>query len=290
MSRGRRGAPPRRARLPGARAALSAAGLGGARSGRDLGERREAPPRTLWRTRASGRVSSPRSGSRTSARRRSSGSDVRAALSTAPSCGRTAAPPRGARELPAELIRERTGLVPDPYFSATKLEWILGRTDIPQRELAFGTVDTWLVWKLTGGAAHITDVTNASRTMLLDLAARRVGRRAARALRRRALVAAVDRRLVGHRRRSLAAGGPRADRRDRRRPAGRALRPGVLRARRREGDLRHGNVRARQPRRALGDRRERRAGDGCRRRAGCAGPVRRRGIRARRRRRARVAA
>ena len=75
-------------------------------------------------------------------------------------------------ELPAELIRERTGLVPDPYFSATKLEWILGRTDIPQRELVFGTVDTWLVWKLTGGAAHITDVTNASRTMLLDLAAR----------------------------------------------------------------------------------------------------------------------
>src|SRR4051812_30234798 len=73
-------------------------------------------------------------------------------------------------QLPADLIRERTGLVPDPYFSATKLEWILGRTDIPQRELVFGTVDTWLVWKLTGGAAHITDVTNASRTMLLDLA------------------------------------------------------------------------------------------------------------------------
>jgi len=73
-------------------------------------------------------------------------------------------------QLPVDLIRERTSLVADPYFSATKLEWILGRTDIPQRELAFGTVDTWLVWKLTGGAAHITDVTNASRTMLLDLA------------------------------------------------------------------------------------------------------------------------
>jgi glycerol kinase len=73
-------------------------------------------------------------------------------------------------ELPAELIRERTGLVPDPYFSATKLEWILGRTEHPQRELAFGTVDAWLVWKLTGGATHITDVTNASRTMLVDLA------------------------------------------------------------------------------------------------------------------------
>jgi glycerol kinase len=72
-------------------------------------------------------------------------------------------------ELPADLIRERTGLVPDPYFSATKLEWILARTDRPQRELAFGTIDSWLVWKLTGGAAHVTDRTNASRTMLLDL-------------------------------------------------------------------------------------------------------------------------
>jgi len=74
------------------------------------------------------------------------------------------------RKLPTGLIRERTGLVPDPYFSATKLEWILGRTDLPQRELAFGTIDAWLVWKLTRGAAHVTDVTNASRTMLLDLA------------------------------------------------------------------------------------------------------------------------
>jgi glycerol kinase len=73
-------------------------------------------------------------------------------------------------ELPACLIRARTGLVPDPYFSATKLEWILARTDVPQKALAFGTVDSWLVWKLTGGAAHVTDVTNASRTMLVDLA------------------------------------------------------------------------------------------------------------------------
>lgn len=73
------------------------------------------------------------------------------------------------RELPAELIRERTGLVPDPYFSATKLEWILARTELPQGSLAFGTVDSWLVWKLTGGDAHVTDATNASRTMLVDL-------------------------------------------------------------------------------------------------------------------------
>jgi len=73
------------------------------------------------------------------------------------------------RELPRDLIRARTGLVPDPYFSATKLEWILQRSDRPQRDLAFGTVDSWLVWKLTEGAAHVIDVTNASRTMLLSL-------------------------------------------------------------------------------------------------------------------------
>lgn len=72
-------------------------------------------------------------------------------------------------ELPAGLVRSRTGLVPDPYFSATKLEWILERTVLPPEELAFGTVDAWLAWKLTGGDAHVTDLTNASRTMLLDL-------------------------------------------------------------------------------------------------------------------------
>ena len=71
------------------------------------------------------------------------------------------------RELPSELIRARTGLVPDPYFSATKLEWLL-RERSPDG-LAFGTVDSWLVWKLTKGDVHVTDVTNASRTMLLRL-------------------------------------------------------------------------------------------------------------------------
>ena len=70
------------------------------------------------------------------------------------------------RELPAELIRERTGLVPDPYFSATKLEWLLARHS---GDLSFGTVDSWLVWKLTGGRVHVTDRTNASRTLLFGL-------------------------------------------------------------------------------------------------------------------------
>jgi glycerol kinase len=70
------------------------------------------------------------------------------------------------RALDAEMIRARTGLTPDPYFSATKLEWILREVS---GDLAFGTVDTWLLRQMTGGAVHATDVSNASRTMLLDL-------------------------------------------------------------------------------------------------------------------------
>ncbi len=69
-------------------------------------------------------------------------------------------------QLDADFIRARTGLVPDPYFSATKLEWLLARHE---GDLAFGTVDTWLVWKLTNGAVHATDETNASRTLLYSL-------------------------------------------------------------------------------------------------------------------------
>jgi glycerol kinase len=71
------------------------------------------------------------------------------------------------RELPRDLIRDRTGLVPDPYFSATKLEWLLSDRDASG--LAFGTVDTWLIWKLTNGDLHATDVSNASRTLLFNL-------------------------------------------------------------------------------------------------------------------------
>ena len=71
------------------------------------------------------------------------------------------------RELPADLLRDRTGLVPDPYFSATKLQWLLSDRDAAG--LAFGTVDSWLLWRLTGGRVHATDVSNASRTLLFDL-------------------------------------------------------------------------------------------------------------------------
>ncbi len=74
----------------------------------------------------------------------------------------------------SSMIRERTGLVIDAYFSATKLKWILdqvpgARARASKGELAFGTVDSWLVWKLTQGKLHITDSTNASRTLLLNI-------------------------------------------------------------------------------------------------------------------------
>jgi glycerol kinase len=68
------------------------------------------------------------------------------------------------------LVRERTGLVLDPYFSGTKIEWLLRNRDIPvDDDLAIGTIDTWLLWKLTGGTVHATDPSNASRTMLFDI-------------------------------------------------------------------------------------------------------------------------
>lgn len=74
----------------------------------------------------------------------------------------------------ADVIKAKTGLVPDAYFSATKIAWILSnvagaRKKAEEGRLLFGTVDTWLIWKLTGGAAHVTDYTNASRTMLFDI-------------------------------------------------------------------------------------------------------------------------
>ena len=74
----------------------------------------------------------------------------------------------------AALVQARTGLIIDAYFSGTKLKWILDHVDgaraaVAREELAFGTVDSWLVWKLTNGRVHATDVSNASRTMLFDV-------------------------------------------------------------------------------------------------------------------------
>ncbi|MBL8487276.1 MAG: glycerol kinase GlpK [Rhodocyclaceae bacterium] len=72
------------------------------------------------------------------------------------------------------LVRERTGLIVDAYFSATKIRWLLdnvpgARAAAARGELAFGTIDTWLMWQLTGGRVHVTDVSNAARTLLFDI-------------------------------------------------------------------------------------------------------------------------
>jgi len=77
-----------------------------------------------------------------------------------------------------KLFRERTGLVLDPYFSGTKLEWLLLNVDglmgpAEAGKLAFGTIDSWLVYRLSGGEAHVTDASNASRTLLYDIAKER---------------------------------------------------------------------------------------------------------------------
>ena len=74
----------------------------------------------------------------------------------------------------SDMIREKTGLRPDAYFSATKLKWILDTVDGARErgergELLFGTIDTWLIWKLTDGRVHVTDRTNASRTMMFNI-------------------------------------------------------------------------------------------------------------------------
>jgi glycerol kinase len=73
-----------------------------------------------------------------------------------------------------ELVTSQTGLLLDPYFSATKIAWLLDRIDglrarAEAGEIAFGTVDSWLIWNLTNGTRHVTDMTNASRTMLFDI-------------------------------------------------------------------------------------------------------------------------
>jgi glycerol kinase len=89
---------------------------------------------------------------------------------TKPQCDRLAADGLG------DVVREKTGLVLDPYFSGTKVAWLLDnvaglRARAERGELAFGTIDSWLLHKLTGGRLHVTDVTNASRTLLLDIGA-----------------------------------------------------------------------------------------------------------------------
>ena len=73
-----------------------------------------------------------------------------------------------------KIIRQKTGLVLDAYFSATKISWLLSnvkglKPKVAQGRIAFGTIDSWLIWKLTGGKSHATDFTNASRTLIFNI-------------------------------------------------------------------------------------------------------------------------
>ena len=81
---------------------------------------------------------------------------------------------RDSEEGVEETVRQKTGLLLDPYFSATKIAWILDnvegvRSRAEKGKLAFGTVDSWLIWNLTNGKHHVTDRTNASRTLLYNI-------------------------------------------------------------------------------------------------------------------------
>ncbi len=140
-----------------------------------------------------------------------------------------------------DLVRERTGLVIDPYFSGTKIEWLL-RNAPEAKGAAFGTIDSWLTFKLTG--RHVTDYSNASRTLLFDIRklawdpdlCELLGVDPAQPARARPLGRDL-RHDLGVRRR-----GP--GRRHRGRPAGGAVRPGVLLAGRGQEHLRHRQLRA----------------------------------------------
>ena len=250
VPRRRRPAPGGRPRVPRDPAVVPAAGVGRARSRRDLGERRaDGRGRPGGGGRRRGRPRRDRNheparddrrlgagdGAAGASRDRLAGPAHRGALrgvagAADPASGRASCPTRTSRP------RSSSGSSRAP--------------SCPPRELAFGTIDSWLVWKLTAGSAHVTDVTNASRTMLLDLAAGAWDDELLELFGVDRAVLPDGRALLGRDRRGDAPRRARSDRRDRRRPAGGALRAGVLRPRRGQGNVRHRDVRAGRPRRA----------------------------------------
>ena len=146
-----------------------------------------------------------------------------------------------------DLFRQRTGLILDPFFSASKIGWVLEHVPGARRKaesgrLLAGTIDSWLVWKLTGGSVHVTDFSNASRTLLLDLRQRRWDPELCAHFgipleMLPELVSSSGAPRRDDRGRRIAGAG--TDRRYRRRLARRALWPALLLARRGEGDRGH---------------------------------------------------
>ena len=155
------------------------------------------------------------------------------------------------------MVTAKTGLLLDPYFSATKIAWLLDHVEGARAlaeagHLAFGTIDSFLIWRLTGGRVHATDATNASRTLLYDIAKGAFDDDLLQLF-------GVPRAMLPEVRDCNAdfgvtepsiLGGAHADPRRCRRPAGGHHRPGLLPARHGQGHLRHGLLRAAQHRRA----------------------------------------
>ena len=157
----------------------------------------------------------------------------------------------------AQTIQQKTGLVIDAYFSASKIRWILENTSgVRQRaeagELVFGNIDTWLIWKLTNGAEHATDVSNASRTMLMNIGTGDWDDELLRifGVPRSMLPRIVPSSGVCGRRQTRALGRWNPGGGNCRGSAGSALRPGMLPSRTVEEHLRHGMFRADAHRRA----------------------------------------
>ena len=164
------------------------------------------------------------------------------------------------------LVRQRTGLVLDPYFTGTKWEWLLGPGGVPSGDdLALGTVDSWVIWNLTGGEVHATDATNASRTMLFDIHQLAWDAELCDLLHVPGAGPARHRgveRPGGSHLRPLrrAAGHP--DQRHRGRSAGGPLRTGLPPSRHGQEHVRHGELRAAQRRRRVSSADGRPADDG----------------------------
>ncbi len=144
------------------------------------------------------------------------------------------------------VIRRATGLTLDPYFSGTKMAWLLDALD--HRKVHIGTVDTWLLWNLTGGRVYATEPTNASRTMLFDIDRREWSTEMCAVARRSARMVGRGTAIIWNIRHDgvVVLRGADPDRRNRRRPASRPLWPRLLYAGHREDHVRYRRVSPRQ--------------------------------------------
>ena len=218
------------------------------------GPRRSGPWRRSWAPPTSTPSGSPPWASPTSGRPPSSGTAPPGSRSATPSYGSAAGPLPLCDTLKADglgpLVAERTGLLIDAYFSGTKIRWLLdhvpgARERAERGELCAGTVDSWLIWNLTGGAAHVTDYSNASRTMLFNIhtlqwdeaLCRALGIPASPAAGAAAQLPSLRPCGPGHSRTGGSGGHPHL--RQRRGPAGGPVRPGLLHAGPGEEHLRH---------------------------------------------------